>query len=135
MRAPLYLETPCQALQVVFVLTMPKHQVLHKRYCAVIGFTADLLVSRWSSLNCLKLSFLMFWYLNKYTTGYLHVRIQVDQLSMYTAAFMLRLMLDDLQCCDTYWSHSFLTVVIAPSFHSLVFFFVLVRGTACAGGM
>ena len=39
----------------------------------------------------------------------------------------------NLNMCLAYSSHSFLTVVIAPSFHSLVFFFVLVRGTAFAG--
>ena len=60
--------------------------------------------------------------------------IQIDQLSMYTAALMLR-NISDMQCCVTYWSHSFLTVVIAPSFHSFVFFFVLVSGTACVAAM
>ena len=69
-------DIPCQDLKAVFVLAMQspaKHHVLHKRCRAAIVFIADLLVSRWSSLNCLKLSFLMFWYLNKYTTGYLHI--------------------------------------------------------------
>jgi hypothetical protein len=70
--------------------------------------------------------------LNKYTTGYLDNGAGVKKAKSAKLPSDLRRHVLILNKGLAYSSHSFLTVVIAPSFHSFVFFFVFVRGTAFA---